>query len=68
MARRNDLTNVDGDLLHETKAAYLFAPDGDEDRRVWIPKSISTWCPETDDSVTGFMEVPEWFAEKEGMV
>jgi hypothetical protein len=34
---------------------------------VWIPKSVAVWNP-ADNDVDGTMDVPRWFAEKEGLV
>lgn len=62
------MVEVYGDLMDETEKAWKFAPDGDEKNPVWVPKSISEWYPDEEDGVTGTMTVPEWFAEKEGMV
>lgn len=59
---------VYGDLMNETEKAWRFAPDGDEDRAIWVPKSLAEWQPDHEDAVSGDMEVPEWFATKEGMI
>jgi hypothetical protein len=61
------IADIDGLLMHETEKAYLFAPDGDEERKTWIPKSMAEWEPDKD-GVSGTMSVPVWYAEKEGLV
>lgn len=46
-------------LRHETKLAYLLH---DGEKEFWVPKSI---CENNND---GTFTVPQWFAEKEGLV
>lgn len=62
------MEEIYGDLMDETEKAWKFAPDGEETNPVWVPKSIAEWEPDGDESVSGTMFVPTWFAEKEGMV
>ena len=53
-------------LKEETDKAYLFVFDEDEEER-WVPKSQCVWEPETEDLTGGTVEVPEWWANKEGL-
>ena len=56
----SEIVTIDHDgLVYETDDAKLFEID---DEKVWIPKSLIS--DEDDESV----DVPEWFAEKEGLI
>ncbi len=58
----SETTEIDFDSIkHETPNATLFEADGKE---FWIPKSVIG----TVDESAGTVEVPVWFAEKEGLV
>ena len=55
----DDITRIHVDSFeHETDLALLFMIDGDE---VWIPKSVVV---DWDDD---FVDLPTWWAEKEGL-
>lgn len=60
-----------GELVDSTDMAWLFRVAGtDEEDAVWIPKSLSEWEPDDEDSdtsTTGTMRVTAWFAHKEGL-
>lgn len=49
--------------LRESDLAVLFDIEGEE---VWVPKSLMEDWPDEDDE--GEIEIPEWFAIKEGLV
>lgn len=59
------VTDVDVDLLSETKDAYLVKIDedtfGKDAKRFWVPKSLSEYAD-------GVLTVEEWFAIKAGLV
>lgn len=63
MSRRH-MCEIACQLVHETDAAWCI---NDGKNEVWIPKSISEWSP-SSNKVDGTMEVPEWFAEREGLI
>lgn len=47
------------EIIRETDGAYLLQID---DEQQWVPKSLATITER------GIMEIPQWFAEKEGLV
>lgn len=59
------VVDVDVDLVHETKDAYLVKIDedtfGKEAERIWVPKSLSEYS-------NGVLTVEEWFAIQKGLV
>lgn len=60
------LAYIEGTVVKETSAAILLETD---DGKTWIPKIMvvdpaDTW--EEGEEVE--IEVPEWFAEKEGLI
>ena len=59
-----ELVTITCELKHETAKAWLII---DGDNEVWVPKSIGEWNPKSKDGVVGEMDVPTWFAEKEGL-
>jgi hypothetical protein len=61
---RNELVKIDCDLMDETEKAWLIVDS--EGEEYWVPKSISEWHPDADQ-VSGEIEVPTWWAEKEGL-
>lgn len=64
-----EMVTVDGELCDETPMAWKFVTDGGNEKdAVYLPKSLATWNPDEEDSVTGMMELPRWLAEKEGLV
>ena len=60
-----ELVDVDVDLIHETRDAYLVKVDedtfGKEAERIWVPKSLSEYS-------NGVLTVEEWFAIQKGLV
>lgn len=60
---------LEAELVNETPNAFLIVVDGNDDNKVWVPFSIGSYeemprRPLPDIIVT----VPQWFAEKEGLV
>lgn len=59
------------DVLQETKLAWLFdSTAGDDQGKLWVPKSvIQCSVPEKLEKRCGAgqIDVPAWFAEKEGL-
>ena len=59
---------VEGEYLHQTDDAILLEIEGDE---YWIPKSLIENLSMVDGVVQGeevAIELPTWFAEKEGVL
>jgi RNase P/RNase MRP subunit p29 len=57
---------IEGVVIRETDSAVLLETD---DGKVWVPKSIVIDPPDywgEDEEVE--IEIPTWFAEKEGLV
>lgn len=54
------LTDIAGELRHETERAYLIF---DGAREVWVPKALVEY--DTRDKV---FTMPEWLAEREGLI
>lgn len=61
---RNETIMLDCMLVNETDKAWLF--EFDDDEKHWVPKSIGEWHPDTNE-VDGEIEVPTWWAEKQGL-
>lgn len=60
---------LDAELVQETSDAFLIVCDGNDENKVWIPKSLGSFThrpprPLPDIVVT----LPQWFAKKEGLV
>lgn len=56
------------ELRHETDKAFLIF---DGAREVWIPKSLAEWEPapnRSSSSSTGTITMPEWLAQREGLI
>lgn len=58
--RRNELTDIAGEIVAETEKAYRFY---DGSRTEWIPKSMCEW-----DKEESIMTMPLWVAEEKGFV
>lgn len=54
------LTDIAGELRHETERAYLIF---DGAREVWVPKALVEY--DVRDKV---FTMPEWLAEREGLI
>lgn len=54
------LIDIAGELRHETERAYLIF---DGTREVWVPKALVEY--DTRDKV---FTMPEWLAEREGLI
>jgi len=50
-----------GEILHSTDDAILFDFEGEE---IWLPRKLI----ENHDRSNNLLEIPEWLAEKEGIV
>ncbi len=55
-----NIVEVDGEIVNETEAAYLFQT---ADKEVWLPKSQCQW--DADEKV---MSISEWLAMREGLI
>jgi hypothetical protein len=53
-------------LHHQTPSALLVSDDGEDERAVWVPKSLVTWEPTTGDAIQAKM--PEWLARDRGLI
>jgi len=62
MTKNHKITEVEGEVFHETDKAYLFSTE-DRAAAVWLPKSMCEW-DESDDT----MQLPEWLAEEKGLI
>lgn len=63
MTRRregNELTDIAGEVLHETAAAYRFY---DGKTTVWLPKSQCEW-----DGDSAVMTLPLWLAKDKELI
>ncbi len=60
---RDEKVTYDAELVNETEKAWLFEIDN---KKHWIPKSIGEWNP-SRDRVSGTVDLPNWFVEKEGI-
>jgi hypothetical protein len=58
--RRIDSAHFEISGRRETEIAYLLF---DGDKELWLPKSLGVW-----DGRSEIMQVPEWFAHKEGLI
>jgi hypothetical protein len=60
------LTDVLGELVHETEDAYCIKVEDDtfakEAQRYWLPKS------QTENNNDGSFTIPEWLAIEKGLV
>lgn len=56
----SELTDISGEIRHETERAYLFF---DGSKQVWVPKSQCEWDP---DSKT--MTMPVWLATEKELI
>lgn len=56
------LIDFDG-VIAQTERGVLVNVDGDE---IWIPKSLVDNLDSIEDD--GYLELPVWFAEQEGLV
>lgn len=67
MSRDVELVEIDFDHVEaSTRDAILFVID---DREVWVPRSLIVDGESIyDDEEDGSFEVPEWWAEKEGLI
>lgn len=61
MPRRNELVDIEADLVHETDLAYLISPDGK--KKEWVPKSVVEY-----DKDEGIFTMPLRLAEEKGFV
>lgn len=61
MPRRNELVDIEADLVHETDLAYLISPDGR--KKEWVPKSAVEY-----DKDEGIFTMPLRLAEEKGFV
>lgn len=63
---RNDKIVIEAEVLHETDMAWLVdtgeVDDDDKPIGVWVPKSK---CDFDED---GDFHIPEWLAEKRGLI
>ena len=59
VVKNHNLVDIDAELVHETDDAFLI---NDGDKKVWCPKSL------TENNRDGTFTMPEWFAEKAGLV
>lgn len=60
MTKRNETVTIDGEVCHETDAAWKFIPEGWKDEEaIWLPKSQCEW-----DEIRLEMEMPLWLAER----
>lgn len=59
---------IEGRAEAETELAVLVFPEGDERLKVWVPKSLMRPGSEYEIGSEAQIEVPSWFAEKEGLV
>lgn len=66
-ASKSDLIDVTVSLHHQTEKAILVSDDGDEKKAVWLPLSQ---IEVTETKKSGIVEValPEWLAEKKGLI
>jgi len=58
-AGKSDLVDIEGELRHETDAAFLIEVDGVKE---WVPKSLVEY--DGDETFT----MPEWLAIEKGFV
>ncbi len=56
------LADIDAALVYETEEAFLLAPDGDETKKDWVPKS------KVENNGDGTFTMPEWLAIEKGFV
>lgn len=63
---RNELVDVDVEVLRETDAALLvLGPEGDE---VWVPRSqIDDSSEVSEPGDSGVLVIPRWLAEAKGL-
>ena len=63
-------TEVYVHLHYETEKAILVSADGDEAKAMWLPKSQITFEPinKTKSETEIIVELPDWLAEKKGLV
>lgn len=60
-----ELISFDCECKNETDKAWLVVIDEED---YWVPKSIGEYTPRnSDDAADGEIEVPTWWAEKEGL-
>lgn len=55
-------------LHHETAKAYLLSEDGVEKSAQWLPKSQIEILDKNDRNNIVQIKLPEWLAEKSGLI
>ena len=65
--RDNDLVRVWVIQHQETDKAIMVSDDGDDGNAVWIPKSQVQQMEEVSGDIIE-IEIPEWLAEREGLI
>lgn len=61
-SRKNTIITIEGEVHHETDAAYFFSSANDSEK-VWVPKSLCEW-DESDNT----MQMPKWLAVEKDLI
>jgi hypothetical protein len=65
---RSDLIDLEVYIHHETDESVLVSLDGESKKARWIPKSIIEIEPTVKMTKVVTMTIPQWKAEKEGLI